>query len=184
MDSPSFAVRLIAHLCLLFALTGCGTTLENRNPAGEFFPHVTGQSLEGQEVVLPDALRGRPAVLLIGYAQRAQFDADRWLLGLLQGELDVSILEVPTIKGFVPGLISDRIDSGMRTGIPSEDWSSVVTVYGDAERILELTGNTNPNNMRVMLLDAEGRIAWFHDRGYSARALLEMKARLEEGDLR
>ena len=63
----------------------------------------------------------------------------------------------------------------MRSGIPSEDWPSVATVYGPgAIRIVELTGNERPRNIRVLLLDAGGRIRWFHDRGFSASKLLEL----------
>ena len=63
----------------------------------------------------------------------------------------------------------------MRSGIPEEDWASVITVYGsDADRIVALTGNEQPRNMRVLLLDAEGRVRWFHDRGFSAAKLLEL----------
>ena len=120
-------------------------------------------------------------VLLLGYVQDAQFDGDRWLFGLLQAETPVAIREVPTIKGFVPRLIANGIDSGMRSGIPSEDWASVVTVYGsDASKLVAFTGDENARNMRVLLLDAQGRVAWFHDRGFSAAKLLELDQRARE----
>jgi hypothetical protein len=69
--------------------------------------------------------------------------------------------------------MDDEIRSGPRDPVrnagPGEDWPSVVTVYGDAGLIVELTGNETPRNGRVFLLDERGRILWFHDRGYSAR---------------
>ncbi|MDK2970820.1 MAG: hypothetical protein PWP23_575 [Candidatus Sumerlaeota bacterium] len=68
------------------------------------------------------------------------------------------------------------IDEGMRSGIPREDWRSVVTVYKDAGRIVRATGNENPRNARVLLLDKTGRIVWFHDSGYSAGKMLELKS--------
>jgi hypothetical protein len=50
-----------------------------------------------------------------------------------------------------------------------------VTLYGDdAERLIELYGNENPRVARVFVLDAQGRILWFHDRGYGARFALEV----------
>ena len=98
---------------------------------------------------------------------------------MLQTELKIQVFEVPTIKGFVPGLIRGTIDGGMREGIPNEDWGSVVTVYDDAEKIVELTGNTTPRNARVFLLDGEGKVVWFHDRGYSARVMMELKQQAE-----
>jgi hypothetical protein len=85
------------------------------------------------------------------------------------------VREIPTIDGMLPGMFSGTIDSGMRSGIPNEDWGSVVTVYGaGAAELVRFTGNENGGNARVMLLDDEGVVLWFHDRGYSATKLLEL----------
>lgn len=163
--------------CLIaLHLAACRSPVPNRDPLGEVFPAVVGESLDQQEMRLPEALAGKPAVVLVGYAQDAQFDADRWLYGLLQADLPVSILELPTLPGIFPSLFSGTIDSGMRSGIPSEDWALVVTVYNsDAERLVQFTGNASPRNIRVLLLDAAGRVLWFHDRGFSAGKLIELK---------
>lgn len=162
-------------IAILMFCTACSSTIENRNPVGEAFPIVNGQSLEKESVTLPTDLEGRPAILLIGYKQRTQFDIDRWIMGLLQAEVDVPILELPTIPGLVPSLASDWIDDGMRSGIPKEDWSIVVTLYGKAAApVAELTGTTDGQNARVILLNARGEIVWFYDRGYSAREALEL----------
>jgi len=170
---------VLAALALLLGgaafLPACSAPISNRVPVGEKLPSVRGESLAGEPVELPEAVAGAPAVLILGYVQKAQFDADRWLFGFLQSETPVQLYEVPTIKGFVPGLIAGRIDEGMRSGIPSEDWASVATVYGDdAAKLVELTGNENPRNVRVLLVDGDGVIRWFHDRGFSAGKLLEV----------
>lgn len=156
----------------LLAIGSCRSTVANRDPLGERLPQVQGKSLDGASLSLP---LSEASVLLVGYAQDAQFDADRWLIGLLQAPPPARILEVPTIRGLFPRLLAGRIDSGMRGGIPSEDWQSVLTLYGEAAgRIVEFTGNERPSNMRVLLLDAQGRVRWFHDRGFSASKLLEL----------
>lgn len=177
----SLPTRLAAGLALLalvsaLSLTACRSTLPNRAPLGEAFPSVRGEGLDGTAWRLPEDLAGAPALLLVGYVQKAQFDADRWLLGLLQAEAPLRVLEVPTIRGWVPRLMAGTIDQGMRDGIPEEDWASVVTVYDGAARIQRFTGTETPQNMRVLLLDEQGRVRWFHDRGYSARVLSEMLA--------
>ena len=158
-------------------LPSCSSPVPNRDPIGDLFPTVTGESLEQRPITLPDEVAGGPAILLVGYLQEAQFDADRWLYGLLNADIPARILEVPTIPGLVPSAISGTIDEGMRSGIPSEDWSSVVTLYGDdASQVRALTGDENGRNMRVLLLDREGRVRWFHDRGFSAGKLIELEA--------
>lgn len=154
--------------------SSCSSPIPNRDPLGETFPSVGGKGLDGTAVELPDDVGGAPAVLLVGYVQDAQFDADRWLLGLIQAGADVRIYEVPTIRGWVPRMIGGTIDQGMRNGIPEEDWSSVVTVYEGADAIARFTGTEKPRNIRVIALDAEGKVLWFHDRGYSAGTLMEL----------
>jgi hypothetical protein len=164
----------IAGVLLCGALPGCGSFVANRNPLGETFPTVEGTSLKGETRTLPAHYAGKPVLFIVGYVQKAQFDADRWILGVLQAGLPVKVVEVPTIDGLFPRLLASTIDDGMREGIPSEDWEDVVTVYDDASRIVEFTGNDMSRNVRVMLLDAQGKVVWFHDRGYSPRLPLEI----------
>lgn len=167
------ALAVLVSVLLAATTVSCRSTVQNRVPLQQPFPTVQGRSLAGEEVRLP--VVGEPTRLLVGYAQDAQFDADRWLFGLLQAGLPVRVIELPTIPGLFPRLISGTIDSGMRSGIPSEDWTSVVTVYGSAaSTIVEFTGNEQPRNIRVLLLDQEGRVLWFHERGFSASKLLEL----------
>lgn len=159
---------------VLFA-NGCAGPIPNRDPTGEAFPTVVGQSLEKERREFPASLSGRPAVLLVGYRQAAQFDIDRWLMGLLQGEVNAQIVEIPTIPGLVPTVSSKWIDDGMRAGIPREDWGSVVTLYGRAARpVANLTGTENGQLARVIVLDSHGNILWFDDEGYSARKVMEV----------
>ncbi|MGE3171891.1 MAG: hypothetical protein AB7O97_04645 [Planctomycetota bacterium] len=155
-------------------LSACSTPWPRRDPTGERFPSVTATALDGTLVRVPEDFAGAPLVLLVGYEQDAQFDADRWLLGLLQAEVPVAIRELPTIPGFVPRLLAGTIDSGMRSGIPDEDWGAVITVYDDAAAVAAFTGNEAGRTMRVLLLDERGTVAWFHDRGYSAGTLLRL----------
>ena len=173
-------IGLLIGAALLLGLlnSGCASTIPNRDPSRESFPAVTGTSLLGEDVALPASLAGQPSILLVGYLQGAQFDLDRWLMGLIQADLEIPILEVPTIPALVPTMISGWIDDGMRSGIPEEDWGSVVTLYGSAAApVAELTGTEFGRQARVLLLDSEGRVDWFHDRGYSASKALELAQR-------
>ncbi len=170
---------LVASAILMLA--GCADPIPNRDPIGEMFPSVVGESLEKQRIELPKDLAGAPAVLLVGYAQEAQFDIDRWLMGFLQLELDARILELPTIPGLVPTFASGWIDDGMRSGIPKEDWGIVVTLYGDAAKpVAELTGTAEGRRARIIVLDATGKVAWFDDNGYSARKAMEVAKLIAE----
>jgi hypothetical protein len=169
-------LSLLATIGGILALGSCSSPIPNRNPIGESFPVVRGESLKGDAVELPSAVSGEPAILMVGYVQGTQFDLDRWTLGFAQAEAKIRVVEVPAVVGWFPDtFLQGTIDNGMRAGIPAEDWEAVVTLYGsDATRIQRLTGNQNPRNGRILLLDDRGVIRWFWDQGYSSTRLLEL----------
>ncbi len=162
---------------LLLFLTACSHVV-SAPPSllAREFPSVSGGALTGDKVQIPEQYKGAVTVLLIGYLQKAQFDIDRWILGLLQAEVSVKIVEIPTIAGMMPQMVQSFIDNGMRKGIPREDWASVVTVYEDSSKIIDAIGNESPQNAHVVLLDRSGKIRWFSNRGYSAAQILELKS--------
>ena len=162
------------------AVSGCSTTYPRRNPVGETFPEVSAAALDESIVTIPDNFLGKETLLFVGYEMDSQFDIDRWLLALTQLELDVAVYELPTIPGLIPGMFGNVINNGMRSGIPQEDWAIVATVYDDADAIARFLGNETPLPARVVLLDKQGKVAFFHDRGYSTKSLLRLKAQLEE----
>jgi hypothetical protein len=145
---------------------------------GDKMIEATGESLEGNAVVIPQDFAGQETLLLFGYKQDSQFDIDRWLIGLDMTQTKVAAYEIPTIQGMLPRMFSGFIDGGMRKGIPKQLWKGVVTVYADGDKIQRFTGNLNPNNARVMLLDKAGSIVYFYDRGFSVEALNEMRDQL------
>ncbi len=161
---------------VFFLVGGCTVSETNRNPVGETFPTVTGESLNGNQVELPLALIGEPSIVMVGYVQQTQFDLDRWILGLVQAGAKVKILEVPAIPASFPSMfLRGTIDNGMRKGIPSEDWGSVVTLYGsEAGKVSKFTGTQNPRNGRILLLDKNGVVRWFWDQGYSATRVIQL----------
>lgn len=161
-------------------LAGCSTTYVNRNPVGKEFPSVTGQALTKIERKMPEYFNGRNVILLVGYKQDSQFDIDRWLVGLDMTKTDVKVYELPTIQGLFPRMFSTTIDNGMRSGIPKQLWGGVITIYADGAKLQEFTGNENPNNARVMLLDENSKIIYFHDRGFSVPELNKLRAELNK----
>jgi hypothetical protein len=171
-------MRYLMIIATLMLLSACSTSYPNQAITGQVFPSVSGQNLEEKSMTLPDDLKGEVALLLIGYKQDSQFDIDRWLIGLDMTETKVAVYEVPTIQGLFPRMFSTFIDNGMRSGIPKPLWKGVVTVYKDGEKVQAFTGNEKPNNTRVVLLNAQGKVIYFYDQGFSVDALNQLRALL------
>ncbi|WP_285163393.1 hypothetical protein [Shewanella goraebulensis] len=168
-------MRTILMLVVVFMLSACSTTYPNQQVTGQVFPSVSGESLEQVAINFPEDVSGQMTLLLIGYKQDSQFDIDRWLIGLDMTQTQVPVYELPTIQGMFPRMFSTLIDNGMRAGIPKPLWKGVVTIYEDGEQVQAFTGNQNPNNTRVILLDTEGKIIYFYDQGFSVAALNELR---------
>jgi hypothetical protein len=170
--------KIITSFFLIILLSACSTQYPNKNPVNELFPVVSGKSLNHEQISIPEFFKGQKVLLLIGYRQQSQFDIDRWLVGLDMTKTEIAVFEIPAIQGFFPGLFSTQIDNGMRKGIPNELWSIVITVYDDGDEIQQFTGNTNPNNARVVLLDEMGKVLHFYDRGFSVDALNRVRSKI------
>ena len=161
-----------------FMLMGCSSNYANQSKVGQPFPSINGENLEKEIVNIPEAFKGKKALLLIGYKQDSQFDIDRWLIGLDMTNTQVNVYEIPTIQGLFPRMFSTTINNGMRAGIPKPLWKGVITVYQEGELVQQFTGNKNPNNARVILLDKDGVILFMYDQGFSVGALNQVKESL------
>jgi hypothetical protein len=162
--------------CGLLLCLGCSGTKQEflTSSLSSRFPTIQGEKLSGESVTLPDYYLGKPILLLVGYEQESQFDIDRWMLALLQLKVNITVIEVPTIESLGARLAKSFINEGMRRGIPQEDWGAVVTVYNDAAKIREFLGNEGGRNAHVALLDSEGKLRWFHNRGFSPAQALQI----------
>jgi hypothetical protein len=168
-------MRTFLLILFIAFVSGCSTQYKNQTVTGKSFPSVTGQSLEKDTVNIPGDFNKEFTLLLIGYKQNSQFDIDRWLIGLDMTETKVDAYEIPTIQGLFPRMFSTVIDNGMRKGIPKELWKGVITVYDDGEKVQAFTGNEDPNNTRVILLNKKGIVLYFYDDGFSVSALNKLR---------
>ncbi len=167
-------------ILLTLLMTGCASQYPNNNLLGEQFISVSGESLQQQTVNIPQDFAGEKTLLLLGYKQNSQFDIDRWLIGLDMTGVKIPTYELPAIQGMFPRFFKTTIDEGMRKGIPKELWKGVITLYKDGDKLQAFTGNTNPNNARVVLLNSTGKIIYFYDRGFSVDALNQLRQRIEQ----
>ncbi len=168
-------MRLFCLLAITLVISACSTTYQNQRVVGDTLPPMQGETLEKQTVELPSMFTSPLTLLLVGYKQDSQFDIDRWLIGLDMTQTNISVYEVPAIQGMLPRMFSTQINNGMRAGIPKELWKGVITLYADGEAMQVFTGNENANNARVMLINDQGKVLYFYDRGFSVSALNEVR---------
>lgn len=174
---------IFCSLIIVSLLTACSTTYPNQSLTGESFPSVSGQSLEQEAINIPGDFDNEYTLLLIGYKQDSQFDIDRWLIALDFTSTNLPVYELPTIQGMFPRMFSTFIDNGMRKGIPKPLWKGVITIYEDGDTVQKFTGNENPNNARVILINREGKILYFYDQGFGVDALNDIREIIQPNEV-
>jgi hypothetical protein len=136
---------------------------------GKLFPELKSKSLAGNFVTLPEAVRGKVALICVAFMRSAQSMIDSWTRPFEQEfgkESRFVIYEVPMI-GSGWKLFSLVIDSGMRGGIPVEKHDNILTFYGDYSGYQKALGMENTKFAYIFLLDQEGIIHW-EGQGYSS----------------
>jgi hypothetical protein len=166
---------LLSLTMVILLTTGCTTQYPNQSITGLSFPSVSGQTLEKSNIIIPKDFSGKATLLLIGFKHKSQFDIDRWYIGLNMTNTAVDVYEIPATQGTIPKVFSTAFDNSMREGIPENLWKGVITIYEDGETIQAFTGNVIPKNARVVLLNKNGKILFFHDKGFSIEALNQLR---------
>ena len=122
MKRRTLASLLVVGLLVgLGSMGGCTSPIPNRVPVGETFPTVEAEPLDAASrddwETIPGDFAGSPLLLLVGYVQDTQFDIDRWLFGVLDADLDVTLREVPAARG-----MAARATSMLPGIVPGWEW--------------------------------------------------------------
>ncbi len=164
---------------------GCGTPVSGRtfDPLAPTFPEVSGDNLNGRNIVIPSGLDAPFNILMVAFYQRQQPDVDTWIPAardIAADHANVEYYELPTISGSW-GLVRGWIDGGMRSGIPAfSARERTVTVYTDTEKFRTLAGIDNPARIWVGVVDREGRVYWSARGPADEASLVELRRVVRE----
>ena len=131
---------------------------------GDRMPPLRGEFLSGRKAVLPDAARGRVALVALGFSYGSRFPVEAWTTRFRRdfgADTAVTFFEVPVIGGLAR-VARPFIDGGMRRGTPRALHESVITVYGGASEWKLRLGFREPDDAYLVLLDRTGRVVWRH----------------------
>jgi hypothetical protein len=140
-------------------------------------PHAAGESLTGQKVVLPDALRGQPAVVIWSFSREAGELTPQWAAPLARDR--VNVWSAAVIEA-APRLIRPMIRSGMRRSSPPPFHPRFLCITSGEKQLRQALDVRNDKLPYVTLLDAAGAIVWQHAGPYSEAADAELRRRIAE----
>jgi hypothetical protein len=132
--------------------------------SGDLMPPLRGEFLSGRKAVLPDAARGRVALVALGFTYESRFAVEAWIMRFRQdlgADSAVTFFEVPVLGGMAR-MARPFIDGGMRRGTPKALHENVITVYGGAREWKLRLRFREPDDAYLMLLDRAGHVVWHH----------------------
>jgi hypothetical protein len=137
--------------------------------AEPLMPGTAGETLNGQRMVLADAVRGHRAVIVAGFSREAGNESGPWVKAI---HADAAMAGVPVytmamLEG-APGFIRGMIKSGMKKGVPAADQGNFVVMTQDEKAWREYFGVASDKDAYVVLLDGSGKVIW---RGHGAAEL-------------
>lgn len=126
------------------------------------FPSIKALDLAGKPVSLPNDCKGKPTLISVAFVQNAQYQIDTWAKPFMQRYVNDSTAyyyEIPMLD--VKNRLSQNfIDWGMRSGLPKEMHSKVMTYYGDLEPYRKALEMKDMNKAYLFLLNETGVIIY------------------------
>ncbi len=138
-------------------------------------PATAGETLSGKRIVLAEATRGQPVVLVAGFSHEGGMGTGAWLKALkadpaLSGIVVYQVAMLEKAPGFVRGMIK----SGMRKGLTSAEQDRSVVLTQDEQLWRDYFDVSDDKDPYVMLIGADGKVLWH---GHGAAEELEPQLR-------
>jgi len=148
--------RTRSVLFLLAALMSPALAVAQR----QAMPTISGESLAGGKVVLPEAAKGKVAVLIFGFTKASKETTKAWATRLnseLGGQPDFVLWQLPVLED-VPRLIRGMVISGMKKTVPGNLRDHFVPLLESEAELKKLVNYKDANDAYLVVLDRSSQI--------------------------
>jgi hypothetical protein len=125
-------------------------------------PTVHETSFAGTQVTLPDDLRGRVGVLVLGFSKKSGEVCEGWgqrLEESYQNSREVMFYQIPVLES-VPKLIRGMVLKSMRSGVPEAMQPHFMPTFSDEAVWRKIARYANADDAYVLVVDGDGRVRW------------------------
>jgi len=128
---------------------------------GTPFPTIEAETLAGGKLKLPYAAKGKTALVVITFSKEAGDASKPWCTRFLKDSPNGQLFQIASLEK-APRLVRGLIRRGMRGDMPSALQARMMLLYEGEAAWRKTVGVTNDAYPCLAMLDAEGRIVWFH----------------------
>ena len=143
---------------------------------------LTAENLNKQAVTLPDAARGKTAVVLTGFSHASQNSLKPWTDQLRKdfGSDSRVVVYQAAILEDVPRFIRGMVVSGIRKGTPAAEMDRFLTVFQNKKLWQDTFGYSQPDDAYLIVLDPQGNIRGKHHGAFQASEYAKIKAEISQ----
>jgi hypothetical protein len=151
---------------LLLALTGTLPGVGRLSAEPQRLPMTQGQSLSGHAVVLPSAVAGHAAVIVIGFSHGSSKAMERWdkeIGAQVTAKPGVALYNIAVIED-APKFVRGIIKGSMRALVPAAGQDHFLTVVEGQQELKSAVDFAGADDAYIVVLDGAGKIV-FHTHG-------------------
>lgn len=125
-------------------------------------PKAQGTTLAGTTVALPDVLKGKVGVLVVGFSHASQGQVAAWgkrLAADYGSAAGVAYYEVPMLAG-APKMVRGMIVKSMGKAVPDAEKPHFLPLMEDEAGWRAVAHYAKPDDAYVLLVDGGGTVKW------------------------
>lgn len=152
-------IKRVVYIWLCLALAGSATAGE---PGLATIPMVHTEALNGDPVDLPGSLKGRSAVLVVGFSQGSRSDVTAWgkrLSDDFQDSATVRYYEL-SMLGSVPKFLRGIVLRKIAADVPDRAKPHFLSVDEHEAAWRSVTGFHKSEDAYVLVVDGGGQVCW------------------------
>jgi hypothetical protein len=149
---------------------------------GEPMPPLRGDELDGRTAVLPDAARGRVALIVFAFSLDSRTTLEQWAARFDQdfgADSAITVFGVPMLSGLAR-LARGVVEGLLRRNVPLEMRDQVITVTREVRDWRRRLGLEGAGDAGLVLLDHQGIVSFVHAGPFAEDAYVELAGRVHE----
>jgi hypothetical protein len=167
-------------MCTVAALPFIAMPGRAQDSAGPPIPAAHGTALTGTAIALPDALKGKVGVLVLGFSHASQGQVSDWgrLITADYGQnQSVEYFEIPMLGG-APKMVRGMIVKSMGKSVPAAEKPHFLPLTEDDKPWRAVAHYDKADDAYVLLADGEGVVRWRTQGGATDAAWAGLKREL------
>ena len=146
-------------------------------PGPVSIPAVRGTTFAGENVALPDALKGKVGVLILGFSQASRTEASDWghrLADDPQRPAGLAYFELPVLES-VPRLLRGLVLKKIKESVSQKGQAHFLPVLDHEAEWKRAAGFSKAEDAYLLVVDGNGVVRWSTEGPLTDAAYAEVK---------